>query len=187
MLRVVQVTHLLKNDCGNMKKIMIIGCGGSGKSTLAQQLASKLNVPLYHLDHYFWKPGWQQIDQIEFLEIQYELVSQDAWIIDGNAIRTLSVRIFEADTVIILDIPRWQCIYNIFYRQWRDYGKDGKFMAKECPIKFDKNFWRFLWYTWHFKKRFHPIIFQYMKIAQDNASIYHLRSYEEIAAFLQTR
>ena len=41
-------------------KIAIIGNPGSGKSTLASKLHHILGIPIYHLDQYFWKPGWQR-------------------------------------------------------------------------------------------------------------------------------
>lgn len=75
-----------------MKKVIIIGCGGAGKTTLAKQLAARLNLPLYHLDAYFWQPGWQEADADEFMFKHYELISQDKWIIDGNYRRTLSIQ-----------------------------------------------------------------------------------------------
>ncbi|WP_369974648.1 hypothetical protein [Paraliobacillus sp. X-1268] len=48
-----------------MRKIMIIGSGGSGKSTLAKTLGEILDIPVYHLDAYFWKPGWNPIERSE--------------------------------------------------------------------------------------------------------------------------
>ncbi len=47
-------------------KIAIVGNPGSGKSTLAVKLQKILGISLYHLDQYFWKPGWQRSD-CEFL------------------------------------------------------------------------------------------------------------------------
>lgn len=67
-----------------MKKIMIIGSPGSGKSTLATILASKLSLPVYHLDQYYWKPGWQEISKEELAHIQSQILKHDSWIIDGN-------------------------------------------------------------------------------------------------------
>lgn len=40
------------------KKITILGCPESGKSTLAIILSKRFNIPVFHLDLYFWKPGW---------------------------------------------------------------------------------------------------------------------------------
>ena len=40
-------------------KIMVIGYSGSGKSTLAEYLGKKYQIPILHLDHIFWLPGWE--------------------------------------------------------------------------------------------------------------------------------
>jgi len=39
------------------KKIMIVGIPGSGKSTFALKLSQFLDLPLYHLDKYFFING----------------------------------------------------------------------------------------------------------------------------------
>ena len=41
-----------------MKKILIIGNAGAGKTTFAHQLASKLQLPLIHLDKLYWCGDW---------------------------------------------------------------------------------------------------------------------------------
>jgi adenylate kinase family enzyme len=41
-----------------MQRILVIGSSGTGKSTLARQLASKLALPIIHLDKEYWLPGW---------------------------------------------------------------------------------------------------------------------------------
>jgi len=54
-------------------KVAIIGCPGSGKSKLALQLHKNLQIPLYHLDQYFWKPGWKKPDSQKFDKIHQQL------------------------------------------------------------------------------------------------------------------
>lgn len=49
-------------------KIAIIGCPGSGKSTIAKKLHERLNIPLYHLDQYYWLPEYK--DQKKAFMIQ---------------------------------------------------------------------------------------------------------------------
>lgn len=56
-----------------IEKIAIVGNPGSGKSTLAITLHKMLRIPLYHLDQYFWKPGWQRPDRTEFAKTHHEL------------------------------------------------------------------------------------------------------------------
>jgi adenylate kinase family enzyme len=51
-----------------MKRIMIIGISpGVGKSTFARRLGELLQVEVYHLDAYFWKPNWVEASLEEFV------------------------------------------------------------------------------------------------------------------------
>jgi len=42
-----------------MERVLIIGGNGCGKTTLAQKLASKLELPLIHLDVLYWRDNWK--------------------------------------------------------------------------------------------------------------------------------
>lgn len=55
------------------KRIMIFGIPGSGKSTFALKLSRLLNLPLFHLDKYFFVSGWEERNYEEFLQIQQGL------------------------------------------------------------------------------------------------------------------
>ena len=88
-----------------MDKIVIIGSSGSGKSTLAARLGPILNLPVYHLDRLFWRPGWQETPRDEWRMLQQKLCAEPQWIIDGNYSGTLDVRLAACDTVIWLDLP----------------------------------------------------------------------------------
>lgn len=168
-------------------KIMIIGSGGSGKTTLAKQLSVKLGIPVYHLDAYFWLPNWQEADPDEFMEKHYKLVMQKEWIMDGNYMRTISSRMFAADVIIFLDIPRWRCLYNAIKRQWQSYAKDRADVQVDCPAKFDRKFFGFLCYIWNFKYKQRPYLLGYLKIAHESAKIYHLKSYRDTMNLLELK
>ena len=47
-----------------MERVVILGCCGAGKSTLARQLGIKLELPVIHLDTYFWQVGWVESDPL---------------------------------------------------------------------------------------------------------------------------
>gem|GEM_PF-6797859 len=44
---------------GKMQKVAIIGSYGAGKSISARSLGNKLDLPVIHLDAYYWQPGWR--------------------------------------------------------------------------------------------------------------------------------
>lgn len=126
-----------------MNKIAIIGSGGSGKTTLALILGKEFNLPVYHLDKLYWKPGWSKTPRDQWTNIQKELCKKDSWIIDGNYKSTLDIRLEACDTVIFLDVHRLICIYRVIKRTLaRTHRPD---MAEGCEERFDFEFMKFLW------------------------------------------
>ena len=93
-----------------MKKAIVIGCPGAGKTTFAQKLAKKTGLPLFHLDAIWHKPDKTHISREEFDLHLAAILSQDAWIIDGDYSRTLEWRFLACDTVILFDLPTEVCI-----------------------------------------------------------------------------
>ncbi len=104
------------------QRILIIGNGGAGKSTFSKFLRSKLNLPLYHLDKYFWKPNWQKTETEEWTEIIESLIAKEKWIIEGNYTRTFGLRARRADLIFFFDCSRLHCLYGIYKR-----ALNGKF------------------------------------------------------------
>ena len=93
-----------------MQKIMIIGCSGAGKSVFARKLRDKTGLPLYYLDQIWHKPDKTNITREEFDARLLEIVQKDCWIIDGNYLRTMELRLHACDTVILLDYPTEVCL-----------------------------------------------------------------------------
>ena len=132
-----------------MNRIVIIGCPGSGKSTLARALGEKLNLTVVHLDRLWWTKGWQNVSREEFDARLENALKLDRWIIDGNYSRTMDVRLAKCDTIIWLDYSRWTCLWGLFSRVVRNYGKNRPDMPEGCPERLD---WEFVKYIWNFNK-----------------------------------
>lgn len=137
-----------------IKRIAIIGNAGSGKSMLAQKLHTIFKLPIYHLDKYFWKPGWVHPDYFEYAKVHSTICEQEEWIIDGMNLRLLEYRALHADMIIFLDIPRYKCFWRIFKRTWKYYGKETPSSAIGCAERFNWEFVKFLKWVWQFKKRY---------------------------------
>jgi adenylate kinase family enzyme len=131
-------------------KVAIIGSPGSGKSTLALKIHKILNIPLFHIDKYFWRSGWQRPDRQEFEKIHNQLCDAPSWIIEGMAIRHFEYRLQKADIIIFLDIPWYICFYRIFKRVFLNYGKVLFSSAPGCPEGFPNL--EFLHYTYNFNR-----------------------------------
>src|SRR5437899_8742589 len=90
-----------------LRRVVVLGCSGSGKSTLGWQLGRRLGLPVVHLDVLYWRPGWQEPDTASFRARTAAAGAGDAWISEGNYRETFDLRLPRADTVIILELPRW--------------------------------------------------------------------------------
>lgn len=87
-----------------MRKIIVIGCPGAGKSTFARRLRDKTGIPLYYLDMLWHKPDKTNITREEFDAGLNGIMKNEAWIIDGNYLRTLEVRLQNCDTVFFFGL-----------------------------------------------------------------------------------
>jgi len=87
-----------------MKRINVVGISGSGKSTFSKALAEALRIPYVQMDQLFWKKNWEESSDEEFVAKIREVVSSDAWVLDGNYHgRTHSIKWERADMVVWLD------------------------------------------------------------------------------------
>ena len=125
-----------------MKKVIVIGCPGSGKSHFSRALKERTGLPLYHLDMLYWNADKTTVEKSVFLERLNDALRKDAWIIDGNYISTMELRMAACDTVIFLDHPLSVCLDGIRERRgrarsdmpWIETEEDQEFTA------FVKNF-----------------------------------------------
>ncbi len=93
-----------------MEKVIIIGCPGAGKSTFGRKLADVTGLPLHYLDMIWHRPDRTTVSREEF-DVQLDrLLDGDRWILDGNYIRTLPLRLFRCDTVFLFDLPMEVCL-----------------------------------------------------------------------------
>lgn len=103
-------------DLYSANRIAVIGCPGAGKTMFSTSLNQLLNKPLYHLDLLYWKNNWQRTENVKWDELVKLLSEQSDWIIDGNYIDTLEIRIKHADIIILLDYNTSHCLINSFKR-----------------------------------------------------------------------
>jgi adenylate kinase family enzyme len=162
-----------------MERLLIIGSPGAGKSTLAAQVARLTGLPLIHLDRLHWKPGWVESGKEEFDAKVSEAIAGPRWLIEGNYGRTLPLRLTRADTVVDLDLPRWQCVLGVFRRAIAYRGRTRSDMAPDCPEQLN---WEFVVYTIRFGGRGRRRIEQALRGFAGTR--FRLRSRREVRRFL---
>ncbi len=123
-------------------KAIVIGCPGSGKSTFAKKLSKYTKTPLCYLDRLNWNGDKTAVAR-EILDERLSAVLQkDEWIIDGNYMRTMEMRMTKADVIFLFDLPTDICIDGVCERigkthedlPWLETETDNDF------INFIKNF-----------------------------------------------
>ena len=92
------------------QKVLVIGCPGAGKSTFARRLRDATGLPLHYLDMLWHRPDRTTASQEEFDAALRGILRQDRWILDGNYLRTLELRLSACDAVFLLDFPPEVCL-----------------------------------------------------------------------------
>ncbi len=100
-------------------RILVVGTTGSGKTTTAAQLAARLKFRHVELDRLFWKPGWEETPDEEFLPAVEAATRGDQWVVDGNYSRTRPIVWPRADTLIWLDYGFLRVFWQLLERSFR--------------------------------------------------------------------
>lgn len=127
-------------------KIAVIGYSGSGKSTLAKTLARHYSFPKLHLDTLQFKANWE-VSEREVMKHQVgDFLSQNEdWVIDGNySWCHYEKRMKQADLIIFMNFNRWNSLYRVTKRYFKNRGKVREDMAAACPEKLDWEFIRWV-------------------------------------------
>ncbi|MGV7117717.1 DNA topology modulation protein [Paenibacillus kyungheensis] len=165
-----------------MDRLIVIGCSGSGKSTLSQKLHKILQLPIIHLDRYYWQANWQATEQEAWDQKVTEFALTDRWIIDGNYSRTLDIRIERADVIVFLDMPRWLCMYRIVKRRIQYHGRTRPDLNEDCPEKLDIGF---LKWVWNYRKRNRIKTLEKLKQVKEHQKVVIIRNKKQLEEWIE--
>ncbi|MEQ9519873.1 MAG: topology modulation protein [Parvibaculum sp.] len=164
-----------------MKRVLVIGPSGAGKSTFATALAARTGLPLIHLDQQYWKPGWVETPEAEWLQKVEGLVARDTWIMEGGYSASFHIRMPRADTIFLITRPRWLYIARVLLRTLKHYGRVRPDLAEGCPERFDLDF---LKWVWNYEKRSLPSIYEGLRNFGGQAKLITIASDQEGADYL---
>lgn len=161
-----------------MLKVIVIGSPGAGKSIFSRKLRDATELPLYYLDMIWHKPDQTNISKEEFDSRLKEIVKKDRWIIDGNYLRTLEMRLRECDTVFFMDYSLEVCLAGAESR----IGKKREDMPW-VETEFDEEFRQ--WIV-DFPKDQLPEIYELLGKYKDDKKIFIFKSREEAEEYLKS-
>ncbi|HEY2125923.1 MAG TPA: hypothetical protein VGH77_01940 [Streptosporangiaceae bacterium] len=99
-----------------MQRVSVVGNSGSGKTTVAAELARLIGAPHLELDSVFHQPGWVPLPEPEFQARVADFIAAPCWVVDGNYSAVRDLVWSRADTVVWLDLPRWQVMRQVVRR-----------------------------------------------------------------------
>ena len=107
------------------------------------------------------------------------LMSEPAWILDGNYGGTLEQRIDAADTVILLDVPRRVCLWRLVKRRFARAPRPD--VPSGCPERLSPSF---VAWVWSYPATRRPGVLRALDSVRGQKSVYVLHSGSEIERFL---
>jgi adenylate kinase family enzyme len=167
-----------------MQRIMIVGQPGSGKSTLARELGRLTGLPVVHIDHIHWMPGWVERPRAEKTRLCHEVEAGERWIFEGGHSETWGNRLARAEMLIWLDVPLALRFWRVLRRTIRWRGRNRPDLPEGCAERFDRGtleFWRYIWRT---RRSARDRIARLAASVPPGKAVAHLRSRARVRRFL---
>jgi adenylate kinase family enzyme len=167
-----------------VQRVMIVGGPGSGKSTLARELGARTGLPVHHIDHIHWQPGWVERDRAEKTRLCHAVHRQERWIFEGGHSVTWPERLARADTLVWLDLPVLLRQWRVIRRTFRHLGQSRPDLPDGCPERFDAGNWAFYRYIWQSRRRMRAMIGAIFADPPAHLTLHRLATQGQVRRFL---
>jgi adenylate kinase family enzyme len=165
-----------------MDRILVLGSSGSGKTTLADRMGKTLDIDVIHLDSHYWQADWTETPSEPWERKLEELLRRDRWVMDGNYVSSLDLRIERADTVVFIDLNRAVCLWRCVRRYIKHRGGNRPELAPGCNEKID---WAFFKWIWNYPRDVKPRIEALLADQSGTKNVVCLKSERKVAAYLK--
>jgi len=165
---------------------MIVGGPGSGKSTLARGLGAVTGLPVFHMDHIHYGPGWKQREPEVKTWMSEEVHRKPRWIFEGNHSRSYPQRMARAELMIWLDLPVGLRLWRVVRRQVRYLGKSRPDLPQGCTERLDRGALKFWLWIWRTRRMQRARLAESVAQAPATLTVIRLRSRREVARFLDS-
>ena len=167
-----------------MNRIAVFGNAGGGKSTLARRLAELTRLPLFPLDLIQFKAGGAKVTHEDYLKAHSDLISRDAWIIDGfGCVASAWDRFAAADTLIYVDLPLSTHYWWVTKRLIKSAFAAPEGWPENSPM------WRSTLTSWRVvglcERHLAPKYRELVKQEARSKRVHHLRSAQQMRRFIE--
>jgi hypothetical protein len=161
------------------RRVVVVGSRGSGRGRVARLLAERFALPLVEIEADRQRFMAGAVSQAGWREAVATMATASDWIICGNDVPTLDLRVARADWLIWVDLPLSTCALAVIRRALRGRAVAKRELASGLPPR-----WPSLRDLFSFPTEVAPRLMAMIERERRNRTIFILRSRGEIERFL---
>ncbi len=167
--------HPLRFQVEQPRRVLILGNRGAGRLRLGRELSQRFNLPLIQIEQE--RERFEPKDASSWRSHVAKLCAGDDWIMAGNDINTLDLRVPRADWFVWVDLPVSFCAMSVIKSTIRGRA-DAKGSGSAMPR------WPKLKDIFNFPSDVAPRIMGAIDRERRNRTIFILRSRGDVLNFL---